>query len=63
MKGTVVVGYEVNKMKKYSLRIKNKIVIGAYGSTFNQRSEFIYTALGDVHAQAIRKENWLEILE
>ena len=63
MRGAIVVGYEVNKVKKYSLKIKNKIGVGAFGCSFNKRSEFIYTALNDVHAYAIRKESWLDLLE
>ena len=63
MKGCIVVGYEINKIKKYCLKIKNKIAIGAFGATFHSRSEFVYAALCDVHAYAIRKANWYEILE
>lgn len=36
--GTVVVGYEINKIKKYCIRMKDKGVVGAYGMTFNMRS-------------------------
>ena len=62
LKGTFVVGYEVNKIKMYCLKVKSSIAIGAFGATFNQRSEFVYTALTDLHSMAIRKENWNEIL-
>ena len=47
-KGTVLVGYEFNKQKRYCLKLKNKAVIGAYGVTFNHRAKFIYTSLNHI---------------
>lgn len=44
-KGSIVVGYEINKIKKYCLMMKHRCVIGAYGVTFSVRSEFIYSSL------------------
>ena len=38
MKGTVVIGYEINKAKRYCVKYKSKLVIGDFGITFNQRS-------------------------
>jgi hypothetical protein len=34
-KGKVVIGYEVNKEKRYCIQYTDKVVIGAYGITFN----------------------------
>ena len=61
-KGTVVIGYEINKQKRYALKHKNCCVIGGYGCSFNQRSAFIYTALTNIHAYSVRKENWHHLL-
>ena len=61
-KGTVVVGYEVNKQKKYCVRYDNYCVIGSYGITFDERSNQIYTALTPVSGYSIRKENWHELM-
>ena len=58
-RGAVVIGYEINKVKKYCIKVKNHCIIGAFGATFNQRSEYVYTALTDVHGFFIRLENWL----
>jgi len=44
-KGSVVVGYEINKLKKYCIKYENYCVIGTYEIMFNKRSEFIYTSL------------------
>ena len=57
-KGTIVIGYEINKMKRYCIKHRNCGIIGAYGTTFNQRSAFIYTSLTNIHGFSIRKENW-----
>ena len=35
MKGTVVVGYEINKQKRYCIKYENKCEVGAFGLTFN----------------------------
>ena len=34
-KGKVVVGYEINKQKRYCIQFSNRCVIGAFGVTFN----------------------------
>ena len=62
MQGQVVIGYEINKSKRYCLKLHSAVVIGDYAMTFNQRSQFIYTALTDLHALFIRKENWMVLL-
>ena len=62
MTGSVVIGYEINKQKRYCIKMKDKCIIGSYGATFNHRSPYIYTALSDISALTIRKENWYELL-
>jgi CRP-like cAMP-binding protein len=57
-----VVGYEVNKERRYSLQLSDGATIGAFELTFNQQSEFIYTALTDVEVFFIRRSAWHEIL-
>ena len=54
MSGKVVIGYEINKEKRYAIRFKDKCIIGAYSCTFNKRSDFIYTALTDTESLFIR---------
>jgi len=62
-KGSVVVGYEINKVKKYCIRYQDRCVIGAYGVAFNNRSCCIYTALTNVHGYFIRKEKWADLCD
>lgn len=62
-KGQVVIGYEINKQRRYCIQFNDKCVIGAYGITFNKRAAFIYTALTHVEGFFIRKQEWLDILQ
>ena len=34
-KGSIIIGYEINKQKKYCIKYTDKCVIGAFGVTFN----------------------------
>jgi hypothetical protein len=43
-KGQVLIGYEINKQKRYCIKYTDMIIIGAYGCTFNKRASFIYNA-------------------
>lgn len=61
-KGSIVVGYEINKIKRYCLMMKHRCVIGAYGVTFSVRSEFIYTSVQPCEMLYIRKANWFRVL-
>ena len=47
-RGKVVIGYDINKTKKYCLQYTDKLVIGAYELSFNKKSNFVYTALTDI---------------
>lgn len=62
-KGNVALGFEINKMIKYAIVFRNKCVIGAFGVTFNQRANYVYTTLTETHGLFIRKENWMEIMD
>ena len=61
-KGTLVVGYELNRIKKYSLVMKDKAIVGAHDVTFCKQSQFVYTTLTNIEGFFIRRENWYEIL-
>lgn len=62
-KGTIVLGYEINKQKRYCIKYKDKCVVGAFGLTFNQRSSVIWNCLTSITGYSIRKNNWLKLLE
>lgn len=63
IKGSVVIGYEINRVKKYCIQYEDACVIGAYGITFNQRCAFIYAALTSTKGYAIRKSNWNKLIQ
>ena len=60
--GKVLVGYEINKVKKYCLQFQDTCVIGAYNVVFNQKSVFVYASLTKVKGFTIRKDKWMEIM-
>lgn len=61
-KGSLLIGYEINKTKKYCLMMRDKAVIGAHDCTFGKKSQFVYTAHTDIEGFFIRVHNWYEIL-
>lgn len=62
MKGSIVIGYEMNRLKKYCLLMKGACIIGAYECTFGVRSEFIFSTLKYCEFLYIRKVKWDELL-
>ena len=56
--GTLAVGFELNKVKKFVIKFKDATVINAYGCTFNERSEYAYKALTQCEGYSIRRKNW-----
>ena len=62
-KGDTLIGYQVNKQKRYCIKYTDKCVIGAFGCTFNQRAAFIYACYNDNSGYSIRKEKWKEMIE
>ena len=61
-RGTVDIGFEVNRKVKFVLRKQNSIVIADHGCTFNHKSCFIYKAKTVCEGFAIKKLNWLKVL-
>ena len=61
--GTINVGYEINKQKKFCLKYTNYCVIGSYGINFDQRACFIYATTDKMLGYSIRKANWHELME
>ena len=59
MKGTTLIGYDMNKERHYCVRKKDNCIIGAFGLTFRFRSTVVYYAKTRVEGYFIRKENWL----
>lgn len=61
-KGKIGIGFEMNRITWISLQ-KEKAVIGDYGVTFNQRSNFIYHAITECEGQFVRKAAWKQLIE
>ena len=61
-KGTIDIGYEINRQRRFVMRYTNKIVMGAYNCTFNKRAIFIYRCKTDCEGYFIRKENWVNLV-
>ena len=53
-----MIGYEINKVHRYCIKFTDKVIIGAYGATFNKRAAFIYKTMTPVEGFFIRKEAW-----
>lgn len=59
MNGSIDIGYEVDRLPKYCVRLKKRNVIGAYNCTFNKKTLFIYKVSSDMNCFSIRKLNWI----
>lgn len=62
-KGEYDIGYEVNKMEKFKLRMGDNSVIGAFNICFNKRQIFIHRTYKECFGFSIRKSNWKEIMD
>ena len=55
-------GFKINEVEHYALKYKDKNIIGAFGVTFHNRSQFIYKATTYCTGLFIRKERWQQLL-
>ena len=62
-KGTVLVGYEINKETRYCLKYDNYCVLGGYEIMYQQRSAYIYTAMTNIQGYSVRRHNWLSLMD
>ena len=61
-KGSIDIGFEINRKKKFVMRKLNSIVIADHGCTFNHQSNFIYKTHSACEGYSIRKEKWNKLL-
>jgi hypothetical protein len=61
--GTYAVGFEISRVQKFVMKFKNSNVLGAYECTYNLRSQWIYKTITMCKGFAIRKKNWMSLLE
>lgn len=61
--GKYDIGYEVNKMRKFKIRLGAKTVIGAFNICFKKRQIFVYKTKTECSGYFVRKKNWHDIME
>ena len=61
-KGCLDLGFEINRVKHYVVRIKDDLLIGAYNLSTNRRTKYIYKTNSFCTGFFIRREKWWEIL-
>ena len=61
-KGSVNIGFEINRDIKWILRLQKGGVIGAYNMTFNCKTVFMYKVHHTFKGLSIRKDNWLSLM-
>jgi hypothetical protein len=62
VKGSVEVGFEVNRDPKYVLRLTKGGVFGIYNVTFNKKTMFTYRVKDAFQGFTIRKDNWKSLM-
>jgi hypothetical protein len=60
--GTVDVGFDLNRIKTYVIRIESDILIGGYNVTFGKRTKFVYKTAQICSGFSIRRANWKKIV-
>jgi hypothetical protein len=61
-KGSVDIGFEINRDVKFIIRLGEAGVIGAYNMTFNSKTIFLYQVKQTYYGFTIRKEQWNSIM-
>jgi hypothetical protein len=54
-KGSIDIGFEINRKISYVLRIDKDILIGAYNVVYNKRSRFNYKTFKNCEGYSIRR--------
>jgi hypothetical protein len=62
-KGSIDLGYEINRKKMFKLRFKEFNVLGAFYVSFERKAMFITKAYTACTGYSIRRNNWLQTLK
>lgn len=62
-KGNCDVGFEINRIQEFVLRLDQSIIIGGYNMCYKTRSKFVYKTHNLCQGYSMRKSNWTMILE
>ena len=61
-KGSVDIGFEINREPNYVIRLQKGGVVGIYNVTFDKKTVFIYKVKTCFEGFSIRKSNWKQII-
>ena len=61
-KGSVDIGFEVNREPNYVIRLQKGGVVGIYNVTFDKKTVFIYKVKTCFEGFSIRKSSWKQII-
>jgi hypothetical protein len=62
VKGSIEIGFEINRIPKYVLRLGAGGVVGIFNITFNKKTMFMYRVKHRFVGYTIRKDNWKSLL-
>ena len=60
-KGLIGIGFELNKVIKFVVTMEGNAVLGAYGCSFNKKSQFVYKTMTYSSGYSIRKSSWVNL--
>jgi hypothetical protein len=63
MMGTIEIGFEINKTRKFVIRFDKSHMQGAYNCIFDERSMFIVMCKTECSGYFIRKHKWKSVLK
>jgi hypothetical protein len=58
MEGQIDIGYEMNRINYFKIRIPNTFVVGAFECSYNRRSQVIYKSHKQSSCFILRRSNW-----
>ena len=61
-KGSIDIGFEMNRDTRFIIRLKQGNVIGIYNMTFNCKTLFVYQVKDTYCGLTIRKDNWNSLM-
>ena len=62
VKGSIEIGFEINRKPKYVIRLGPGGVIGIYNITYNKKTMFNYRVKHEYFGYTIRKDNWQSLM-
>lgn len=60
--GMYDLGFEINKVRKFKLRLSSSTLIGAFNICFNKRMNYLLRTHSTIKGQFIRKSSWKKVM-